>query len=213
MKNLSLHPAALLVLAVSGLYLGLASAGDKTASIQVETFKEAYVWYDGKQERKVWLNPNLVAEFYGSKNTAAKSAVKKVYADAVLVPMRRSGSVRLWSLQSSVTSEAAVRALTAVGPTGSYSPVLHDGPNATGRKRALPGNIIVYLNPGWDAAAINSWLSQHKLEIVKKLEIGRNIYVIKTGPGLEALTTANALHQSGDVVAAFPDWWQEVTTR
>jgi hypothetical protein len=51
------------------------------------------------------------------------------------------------------------------------------------------------------------------LEIVKKLEIGPNIYVIKTGTGLEALDTANALYKSGEVKAAFPDWWQEVATR
>jgi hypothetical protein len=51
------------------------------------------------------------------------------------------------------------------------------------------------------------------LEIVKKLEIGPNIYVIKTGLGLEALATANALYRSGEVKAAFPDWWQEVVTR
>ena len=30
---------------------------------------------------------------------------------------------------------------------------------------------------------------------------------------LEALETANRLYESGDVVAAFPNWWQEVTTR
>jgi hypothetical protein len=48
---------------------------------------------------------------------------------------------------------------------------------------------------------------------VKKLEIGPNIYVIKTGPGLEALETANALYRSGEVKAAFPDWWQEVVPR
>ncbi len=213
MKNLSLHPAALLVLAVSGFYLGQASAGDKAAAGQAVTLQQAYVWYDGKQERKIWLNPNLVAEFHGGKNTAAKSTVKTVYADAVPVPMRRSGSVRLWNLGSGVNSESAVRTLATANAAGNYSPVLHDGPSATGRKRALPGNIIVYLKPDWDAAAISAWVSQHQLEIVKKLEIGPNIYVIKTGPGLEALNTANALHQSGEVVAAFPDWWQEVATR
>jgi hypothetical protein len=79
--------------------------------------------------------------------------------------------------------------------------------------RALPGNIIVYLDPQWGEAAVRNWLSSHKLEIVKKLEIGPNIYVIKTGLGLEALDTANALYRSGEVKAAFPDWWQEVAIR
>ena len=60
---------------------------------------------------------------------------------------------------------------------------------------------------------MNNWAGKRKLEIVKKLEIGPNIYLIKTGPGLEALETANALYRSGEVKAALPDWWQEVATR
>ena len=107
----------------------------------------------------------------------------------------------------------AISNISADHPQGKYSAVLHDTPISTGRMRALPGNIIVYLNPQWDAAAISNWLGVHKLEIVKKLEIGPNIYLIKTGPGMEALTTANALYRSGEVKAAFPDWWQEITPR
>ena len=44
----------------------------------------------------------------------------------------------------------------------------------------------------------------HKLEVVKKLEIGPNIYIIKTAPGLEALNTANALYLSGEVICRVP---------
>jgi hypothetical protein len=79
--------------------------------------------------------------------------------------------------------------------------------------RALPGNIIVYLDPAWDSEAVTAWAGQRQLKIVKKLEFGPNIYVIKTGPGLDALNIANALYKSGEVVAAFPDWWEEKTTR
>jgi len=110
-------------------------------------------------------------------------------------------------------AETAIRNLKASHPQGKYSVVFHDAPASTGRMRALPGNVIVYLDPQWGEAAVNSWLNIRKLEIVKKLEIGPNIYVIKTGPGLEALETANALARSGEVKAAFPDWWQEAATR
>jgi hypothetical protein len=60
---------------------------------------------------------------------------------------------------------------------------------------------------------VDNWVRTRKLEVVKKLEIGPNIYVIKTGPGLDALNTANTLYLSGEVAAAFPDWWREVSTR
>jgi len=203
--------ALLIILALSGLYLGQACAGAKNAPEKVVILQQSYVWYDGQHERQIWLNPSIVAEFHANKGNAAQSALKSVYKDAVLISTH--GTVRLWRLGSGVDSNTAVRALSGASQPGNYSPVLHDGPTTTGRMRALPGNIIVYLNPAWDDAAVNAWVSKHQLEIVKKLEISPNIYLIKTAPGLEALNTANALYKSGEVVAAFPDWWKQVTTR
>ena len=98
----------------------------------------------------------------------------------------------------------------ALQPAERYSPVFHDSPGDSSSMRALPGNIIVYLNPAWDATAVEAWLKKRQLEVVRKLGIGSNIYVLKTGPGLEALNTANELYKSGEVKAAFPDWWQDV---
>jgi hypothetical protein len=120
--------------------------------------------------------------------------------------------VRMWKLAivSATASGDAIQSLQSRQPGGKYSPVFHDGSGSSASMRALPGNIIVYLNPAWDATAVAAWLQKKKLEAVKKLEIGPNIYVIKTGPGLEALDTANNLYKSGEVKAAFPDWWQEV---
>lgn len=212
MKSSNLKLISLIVLATSVLFIGQAFAGPKNAPGKAIKLQQAYLWYDGEQERQIWLNPELVAEFHGGTGNATRSTVKSVYADAVQVP-KRYGAVRLWRPGSGVSSEAAVRTLASKNQTGKYSPVLHDGPTASGRMRALPGNIIVYLNPAWDSEAVTAWVSQHQLEIVKKMEIGPNIYVIKTGPGLEALNVANALYKSGEVVAAFPDWWEEKATR
>jgi hypothetical protein len=203
--------ASVLILALSGLFFGQACAGAKNSPSEVTKLQQAYVWYDGQQERQIWLNPGIVAEFHANKGNTAQSTLKRVYADAV--PISTHGTVRLWRLGSGVDSNTAVRALSKANQPGNYSPVLHDGPTSAGGMRALPGNIIVYLNPAWDDAAVNAWANKHQLEIIKKLEIGPNIYLIKTAPGLEALNTANALYKSGDVVAAFPDWWKQVTTR
>ena len=211
MNRSYLKIAALLILVLSGLCPGQAIGGAKNAPSGVARLQQSYVWYDGQHERQIWLNPSLVAEFHVGKNNAARNAVKSVYANAELVATH--GAVRLWRLGSGVVSSTAVRALSSVNQTGNYSPVLHDGPTTTGRMRALPGNMIVYLDPAWDSAAVTAWANKHQFEIIKKLEIGPNIYIIKTGPGLEALNTANALYKSGEVVAAFPDWWEEVTTR
>jgi hypothetical protein len=124
---------------------------------------------------------------------------------------RRQAAVRLWQLND--TAATSIRSLKSIHPQGKYSAVLQDGPSSTSRMRALLGNVIVYLDPQWDEAAVSNWLSSRKLEVVKKLGIVPNIYVIKTGPGLEALATANAFYRSGEMKVAFPDWWQEVVTR
>lgn len=182
----------------------------KTAINKSIPLTQSYVWYDGDRKQQVWLNPQVVAEFYpGPKG---ESAMKNVSSSARIVstPHKQAG-IRFWRMDNATAT--AISNISADHPQGKYSAVLHDTPISTGRMRALPGNIIVYLNPQWDAAAISNWLGVHKLEIVKKLEIGPNIYLIKTGPGMEALTTANALYRSGEVKAAFPDWWQEITPR
>jgi hypothetical protein len=212
MKSSNLKMISLILLATCALFIGNAIAGSKNAQNKAVKLQQAYLWYDGQHERQIWLNPGLVAEFHASKSDVSKSTVKSVYADAVKVP-KRYGTVRLWRLGGGVSAETAVRTLAAKNQTGKYSPVLHDGPTTSGRMRALPGNVILYLNPEWDIATVNAWVNQHQLEIVKKMDIGPNIYVIKTGPGLEALNIANSLYKSGEVVAAFPDWWEEVTTR
>jgi hypothetical protein len=213
-KSTSQSVSMLLTLVIASTLSFSAMALDKTPTAgkiaPAPQLSQSYVWYDGNRQQTVWLNPQVVAEFNPSKlgATVAKSAD----ASAKMLPMKRiQGAVRLWQMNN--TGGVAVRALVTGNPAGKYSPVFHDSSTSGGAMRALPGNIIVYLDPQWDAATVNNWLGSHKLEIVKKLEIGPNIYVIKTGPGLEALATANALYRSGEVKAAFPDWWQEVAIR
>ena len=195
----------------AALFLGVACAAEPEMVINKSiTLTQSYVWYDGDREQRVWLNPQVVAEF--NPGAVGESAMQRAHAGArVISTKHRQAAVRLWLLDN--TAESAIRGLKTNHPQGSYSAVFHDGPVSTGRMRALPGNIIIHLDPKWTQAAANNWLSARKLEIVKKLEIGPNIYVIKTGPGLEALETANALHQSGEVKVASPDWWEEFTTR
>jgi hypothetical protein len=190
-----------------------AAAGSKNIakSAQPEhSLEQSYTWYDGNQERKIWLNPNLLAEFGFS--VSGQSLVKKAHTDAKPLATRRKG-VRLWQLGSGSNSEAVIHDLKTLHPNGQYSPVFHDTPRVSGRMRAIPGNIIVYLNPNWDETDVNHWASQRKLQIVKKLEIGTNIFVLKTGAGLETLEIANSLYKSKEVIAAFPDWWEEAATR
>jgi hypothetical protein len=182
----------------------------KSAMSNSTLLTQTYTWYDGDREQQVWLNPQVVAEF--NPSSQGESSIMSADAAAKIMPTKHKRiAVRIWKLRD--TTENTIRNLNSIYPQGKYSAVLHDGPSSSGRMRALPGNIIIYLDPQWDEATVSTWLSAHKLEIVKKLEIGPNIYVIKTDPGMKALETANSLYLSGEVKAAFPDWWQEVSTR
>jgi len=205
---------ALLVLVATSLSLSTLAASRLPASARATPatpqLTQSYVWYDGDREQTVWVNPQAVAEFNPGKS--GESAIRSADTNATEIPMQRAQQgVRLWQMNN--TSDTAIRGMSSHNPTGKYSPVFHDGPSSSAGMRALPGNIIVYLNPAWDASLVDAWIKKRKLEIVKKLDIGPNIYVFKTGPGLEALDTANTLYKSGEVNAAFPDWWQGVVAK
>jgi hypothetical protein len=172
---------------------------------------QSYVWHDGEREHTVWLNPDLVAEF----NPAApeQSAVKRTQPGATVEPGQYGATVRLWRVDPAVGAERVLRDASALQAGGRYSPVFQDAASGSARKRALPGNVIVYFKPEWSEAHINSWASAQGLAVVRKLEIGKNAYVIKTDPGLVALETANRLRLGGEVQAAMPDWWLETARR
>lgn len=171
---------------------------------------QSYVWYDGDHEHTVWLNPQVVAEFNPGK--AGQKAVAKADANAKELPLRHAqAGIRLWQMNNS--GNAAVTGMVTSNPAGKYSPVFHDGPSSSAGMRALPGNVIIQLDPSWSSARANAWLKKRNMQVVKKLNVGSNIFVIKTNPGMEALDAANALYKSGEVKAAYPDWWQEVVTK
>lgn len=171
---------------------------------------QSFNWYDGRQKRTVWLNPVLVAEFHGS--TPEKSLLLKTYPASSVRSVHRS--VRIWELPAGQFSDTLPDPEELSDPTPSvYSPVFHDAHTESSRMRALPGNVIVYLDPDWDRSKIARWMESRGFEVANKLEIRSNAYVLKTEPGMEALQTANALYESGEVVAAFPDWWLESVMR
>ena len=172
---------------------------------------QPYVWHDGQQKKTVWLNPGLMAEF--GYNSAEKSLLQKKYPAASIRKTHRS--IRIWQHKTQPFTAAPLdsSSKSTVQTQPKYSPVFHDTPNASGSLRSLPGNVIVYLNPDWDQNKITRWLETNGYEVVKKLDVRSNAFVLKTEPGIKALQLANTLYESGEVVAAFPDWWLESTTR
>ena len=156
------------------------------AQTPVKAPSGGYVWYDGGKPRQVQLDEALMAEFDGKAEPAA-------------TPVLRSDGVQIWRQQD----EAATRAVA----TSKTSPVFRDSDGGT--LRALPGNIIVRLDPAWSATQVNDWLAGTELTALRRLPIGGNVLVVMSPPGLAALDLANRLQLSGKVVSAQPEWWEQ----
>lgn len=179
-----IFPAIACALLVASTTQACAQAPAKTAS------GSSHVWYDGGKPRQLQLDEALVAEFNGQTESAA-------------TPVLRSNGVRIWRRQD----EAATRAVAA----GKGSPVFRDSEG--GAMRALPGNVIVRLDPAWSAAQVSGWLAANGLTELRRLPLGPNVVVVASPPGMASLELANRLQESGKVVSAQPDWWEQRTLR
>lgn len=170
---------------------------------------QKYTWHDGKRAHTIFLNRNTIAEFGAPANIDTTSVKRALPAARSL---KRAGGTQLWRLAAGTDATAAIRDTLAKQPNAKVSPVFTDNAGA-GRMRALPGNVIVYLPADWNESAVRAWAQKQGVIIDRKMDIGKNAYIVKTAPGLPALETANRLYASGEVVRAFPDWWQETSTR
>lgn len=202
------------LMAVFGCAFAAPAHVDKTGSGQkvapAEANLQSFVWYDGDQRRTVYMDPALVAEFTAPSDE--RSAVKSAFPNARQMAAGQT-VVRIWKLSKPVDSSRAMSVMQSAATSDQVSPVFRDLNFAAGPKRALPGNVIVYLDPAWGEARIQQWLGRQELKVVRRASWGDNVYIIKTGAGLDALETANRLYQSGEVLAASPDWWVEVETK
>lgn len=178
-------------------------AADKAVKQGTDSLATSYIWYEGHEERRVWLNPHQIAEF--NPNPSSDGALKNLYGEAREVSGPKG--IRLWELSKDAKLDALLNRAKSLNSSTVYTQVLHDGPSSDAPLRLAPGNVIVYMDPAWSETKVEQWAAGHKLQIVRKHEAGPNIIVVRTGPGLDALLVANRLYESGTVVAAFPDWW------
>lgn len=163
---------------------------------------ESVIWYEGGVAQNATIDPELIAEFGGSKTLGKQTK-------AVEQNDRSGGKVTLWRISEGSTP-TVVKSAKTTNPKGVYSPVLRD---ASGQIRALPGGVIVRLNPNLSSQEAAAWLADQNLTVIRPLEIGKNTFVIRSEAGLASLELANTLQQTEGVVWAQPDWWQERVKR
>lgn len=149
-----------------------------------------YIWYDSGKLRQLHIDTTLVAEFISR-------------ADIGTAPILRDNGVYIWRKQD--------MSLGRGGLIGPASPVFRDSQG--GAMRALPGNVIVRLDPSWSVQQVTAWLNENELTELRRLPMGKNILVLVSPPGLPALELANRLQQSGKIVSAQPEWWEQRSNR
>ncbi|MEW6776316.1 MAG: hypothetical protein AB1405_08485 [Bdellovibrionota bacterium] len=204
--------AALAVLVGTTQAAGPKGAGSRAAGGKSG---KSYYWYDGVKKRPISTDPELLAEFGQFEKGASPAdggavAIQTVSPKAEVESVPAKG-VRLWKLPPESDGESVAPAASSKEPAGRFSPVFRDGRG--GRMRALPGGIVVQLDSKLSDKEAREWARAKGLAVRKKLSLPGNYYVLDTKPGLEALEKANALYESGEVLSASPDWWQEAQAK
>lgn len=162
---------------------------DKTAG----ELSYSHYWYDGDTKRPIAVDPDLIGEVQLEPTRAARSTRGVTHA-----PIR----IMQRSLLQARTSD--------VRPT---TPVFRDSRSKLASMRALPGHVIVHFPQDWSAEKVVDWSRQQRIAIGERLNVGANTYLILAGAGLSSLELANRLFETGDVVAAYPNWWQQTSKR
>ena len=80
--------------------------------------------------------------------------------------------------------------------------------SSSGGLMALPGGVILVLDPEWDATAVNQFLERNGIADVERtvFDFVPNGFVIATDPGFTALHLANDLAGRDGVEIASPNW-------
>jgi hypothetical protein len=185
------------------LIAALASAGATSTTPSRTATPQAprYAWFDGDHARTLFLAADLVAEFRPSDDGAV--AIRSADSAATAIDAGGWRGVRLWRVPAGAGD--VVRALSG---RIAVSPVFFESGPGAGRKRALPGGVVVVLDPLWDASRVAASIAANRLRVVRKLEMG-NVLVLDSPAGFASLDLANTLHGADGVVASEPNWWVE----
>ncbi len=173
---------------------------------------ESLYYYEGGRKILLEVDSSMIAEF-GASNASSgknvKSNVVKVDSSAQFV--RSSGQIQLWRTTGKGGSIEISKSLNDNHGNG-YSPVFKTikGSNLL----ALPGNIIVELDPSMTEKQAEVFFGSKGLRIFKKHPLdGRNFYEVETPAGAASLNIANSLYGQQGVISSTPNWWREVVAK
>ena len=148
---------------------------------------ESYTWRDGDRILVVRLEPDLVLH---DGDVVSRDDV---------------------AAGSGVAQDGAARSADDAVESGGYLLVFRSD---EGELMALPGGVVVVLDPGWDDAAVDAFFERNGVALsrISDLDYVTNGFFVETGPGFASLDLANALVGQAGVELSSPNWWKEVFT-
>ena len=168
------------------------------------TATDALHYYDGGEQRSITWQADLLAEF--SRGSDQRS-VQALVPGAVRVAGVGDSLVRIFRVTNTAT-----RSLNPAPPAaGSW--VYREGDSPSGRLMALPGGVLVKFKPEWSRQQVDSWVASRSLAIERPLAIGVNWFLLASPAGDASLALANSIFESGEVLAATPNWWKQTVAR
>ncbi|WP_419855076.1 hypothetical protein [Candidatus Poriferisodalis sp.] len=148
---------------------------------------ESYTWHDGDRALVVRLQPDLVLL---DGDVVARDDLDRVGGDA--------------------DSAAAQSEAGDAGPGRVLAVFRSD----EGALMALPGGVVLVLDPDWDGAAVASFFERNGVAAGRTtaLDYVANGFFVETRPGLASLDLANTLAAQPGVELSSPNWWQQTAT-
>ncbi len=172
---------------------------------------ESYTWFDGERQRRVWLNPNEIAEFLDYERQQSLGINRRALKSRAVL-LKKQGNLRIWQV-SKQEANVQQRTFQQQDNLSHYSPVFHATTATHSARMALPGNIIIAFSENWDLQKADQWLEGKGLKILKPVIEEQGIFLVNSESGLASLALANELSKAHEVRYAMPDWWRETFKR
>ena len=143
---------------------------------------EPYIWHDGERTLRAWLDPELVV----------RPDADGVARDEVI---------------AGTGSGIVTRSDGTDADRKGTQPVFRSD---SGELMALPGGVLLVLDPDWDDEAVDAFFSRNSVSDPRsRLDYVPNGFFIETLPGFASLNLANELAGQTGVVVSSPNWWVE----
>lgn len=209
MKNLTILGNLVLLILVVWCSGSWAGTKDRLVEPDGALSGEAIYWHEGKILKQAWMALDELAVF---RAPAGDESVTDHLLDTFQGAKVISENDFVIVLKISWTSSAAaagddLQGLSGAAGAGRICPVFYTAREKQTGSRIIPtGEILVQYPVSDSESKIEAVEAEYGLERVKVFDFSPNTFLYDAGDALEAISRANELYESGEVVFAYPNW-------